>query len=369
MSLETCLNECECRAVDDALRDAQPTIVQPLQHLRRFVRFQHLPAHLKGQSREPLTGQVADRLINWEEDEGLYMLICATTDLALDRVQDLLAPDGLPLREGLGPLVSSITVPALPPTSEAQARQWSQDYWPTIYKKHNPFGAHPAIISKTVTEIEENVDESMELARKVGRESSDAGIGESIGAVVVNRSEAGKPIIVVVSGDARWSLAEEHREQESRHGNVMAHAVMRAIGLIARKRRDVSSRPPATEYDIKEDAFADHPMTPLELMTYNESSIEPGGYLCLDLEFYLTHEPCVMCSMALLHSRVGRVIFERQMIFTGGLVAGVDEYRAKDARGLDYGLFWRPKLNWKFLTWQWTCAEGAPSRSIEKMHA
>ena len=42
------------------------------------------------------------------------------------------------------------------------------------------------------------------------------------------------------------------------------------------------------------------------------------NYLLTDLTFFITHEPCVMCSMALLHSRVKEVIYLYPMSQTGG---------------------------------------------------
>jgi tRNA-specific adenosine deaminase 3 len=43
------------------------------------------------------------------------------------------------------------------------------------------------------------------------------------------------------------------------------------------------------------------------------------AYLCTGYDVFLTHEPCVMCSMALVHSRVGRVFYTVPMAASGGL--------------------------------------------------
>lgn len=42
-------------------------------------------------------------------------------------------------------------------------------------------------------------------------------------------------------------------------------------------------------------------------------------YLCTGLDLYLDSEPCVMCSMALVHARIGRVFYRLSRPETGGL--------------------------------------------------
>lgn len=217
----------------------------------------------------------------------------------------------------------------------------------------------------------------MSLALQAGKEVEEQGLGVGVGAVVAEKGE-----VVAVAGDGRWvgdmfgPQAGGHRE--GGNGNPMAHSVMRAIGLVARKRRQLLSQhslpvperaealrkqETSTAQREEENHSADVPLTNVERDVCDQDSLKPGGYLCLDLDMYITHEPCVMCSMAILHSRFGRVIFGQPMPKTGGMSAEVkgdssvadsgEGNVAGTRRGLGYGLCWRQELNWRLLGWQW----------------
>jgi tRNA(Arg) A34 adenosine deaminase TadA len=105
--------------------------------------------------------------------------------------------------------------------------------------------------------------------------------------------------------------------------------------------------------------FWDRPSLEVEKGHYDTSG-NADGYLCHELELYCTHEPCVMCSMAIVHSRFGKVIFERRMRDTGGLCA--------DGK-LGHGLFWRKELNWTLLAWQWVRSSVVENIGPPGLHA
>ena len=380
---------------------------------------------------------------NGDRSPTLYLLVCPSNVIGLRDLHDLLiqhSPFCSSAESWAYPLeIKEITVPRLAPTSPEQAADWSDRYCPTFYRKTNPFGAHPSSILKAEQELEQpehdtvTVDAMMQLADQAGTATEKLGYGIASGCVIVERVED-KTEIIAVAGDARSKplpsesgsadtslidnsledadspaaskkggkgggafakkTARRKRKKEEERlkkiaeqntcssGNVMCHAVMRAIGMVGRKRLRVASVPVSSraakaengffraglERDVKaRDAFfLDLPATPLEQQYFERDNLKPDGYLCLKLEVFLTHEPCVMCSMALVHSRVGKVIFKHRMPQTGGLTA---EMISNDTGpvGLGYGLCWRKELNWQFMCWEWTASKRmAASTSTDK---
>lgn len=152
-------------------------------------------------------------------------------------------------------------------------------------------------------------------------------------------------------------------------GYILQHAVMNCVAAVAKRERDGSHRERAEyhhqqPHSLGDDAvapfstakhgaepgtgrertpspicgekrkkhpisetnsFAPSPESSASSLSRDEGNgdIEDGrikkAYLCTGYDVFLTHEPCVMCSMALVHSRVGRVFYTVPMASSGGL--------------------------------------------------
>lgn len=98
-------------------------------------------------------------------------------------------------------------------------------------------------------------------------------------------------------------------QRDRRDNNLLSHSVMNCIQDVAEK--ELRQRTVSTE----------------------------KGYLCLNLHVFTTHEPCDMCTMALVHSRVGKLVFIRP---AGERTGGCSQ-------GIHNELY----LNWKFDAWRW----------------
>ena len=82
-----------------------------------------------------------------------------------------------------------------------------------------------------------------------------------------------------------------------------------------------------------------HPLHHCVMNAISEFSSSGSRYLCTGLDLYVTHEPCVMCSMACVHGRIKRVFIGVSDKERGGLGDGI-------------ALQCNKKLNHRFQVWR-----------------
>ncbi|KAL8990979.1 MAG: hypothetical protein Q9169_007979, partial [Polycauliona sp. 2 TL-2023] len=329
-----------------------PPSTTSLPHLRRLIPLSALPYHLH-------TSTIASPSLTNPTNPILHLLTpCLPFHLVHETLSTLLLFE---------PQISKIPVPLHPPTSSMQAAEWSKRYWPCVYRAYNPWGPQPAEVARGQEELRD-VGGLMALAGGLGKEGKQGGRGIGVGCVVVD--EEGK--MVVGAGDARWSrwgVMGKGESDRDGDGDVRGHAVMRAIEMVARRRREVlvvqhqdtpdspipslstsieahpsraQQHPPSHQptSDPSPSSSSSSPsrnpyLTPLESHLYASCPLPANGYLCLNLSIYITHEPCVMCSMAILHSRFSRIVFGKRMSRTGGMSAEVDDFVRERDRGVE----------------------------------
>ncbi|KZZ91484.1 Cytidine deaminase-like protein [Moelleriella libera RCEF 2490] len=325
-----------------ALRGLRPEGgANPLPHLRTCAKPIDLPAHLKTQfmNDDPVGRQIHTAKSTW-----IYIIAGDARDISKKELLEALSTiEALDCR----PFITTIPIPLLAPTSQVQAAMWSAQFWPTVYRKNNPLGPHPSMVGRGTEEIKEDASLWMTLAHRVALQAKEAGIGEAMGAVIIQRGENGAELV---------GLAGDARKHQERHGamlnNTMTHCVLRAMSMVAQKlvrHEHRSTGVTAEKANLVYDCFQDQPLTDLERRCFAQEHPNKEGYLCHGLELYVTHEPCVACSMGILHSRMGKIVFCHHMARTGGLSS--DDRPDGGGRGL--GLFWRRELNWSLLAWEW----------------
>lgn len=175
-------------------------------------------------------------------------------------------------------------IPIYPPSSAEVADQWSSTLWPVTF---NPAAArstvapNPQTLNRDQKSIEPRAGYYVSLAREVALEAKQSGRGRGVGAVIVdprieaqidekaweegyNSRERWPQAVVAVAGDCRFARAEAGGpSQTDKHagigpnpacetynsdyeGGPDLHALMRAVELVARSRRE----DPENEQDL-----------------------------------------------------------------------------------------------------------------------
>jgi len=119
------------------------------------------------------------------------------------------------------------------------------------------------------------------------------------------------PIVahVPASLDDKGQLPLSFVSRDTRQSSIhpLRHAVLNVIRRIAEYRASTSDA-----NDETADAL------PSKIKPDMEGPRNGNHYLLTSLTLFTTHEPCIMCSMALLHSRVKEVFYLIPMERTGG---------------------------------------------------
>ncbi|OAD66053.1 hypothetical protein PHYBLDRAFT_152857 [Phycomyces blakesleeanus NRRL 1555(-)] len=115
--------------------------------------------------------------------------------------------------------------------------------------------------------------------------------------------------------DPSGKVMAEESDTRAETVHPLHHAVMNCIDTVGFKEREMarlvgSNRPKRKAHQISDE---------LETLEDFQSTSEATGalteepskaaYLCTGYDIYITHEPCAMCAMALVHSRIARVFY------------------------------------------------------------
>ena len=255
------------------------------------------------------------------DDGSLRVLLCECSDATPDGgawpapVRDLVD------RFALAPERAS--VPGRAPRTRDQWEEWNA-LWPIAWQKPN---SHLAVPLETpcatdVTEMKRWMRSCIDAAREGGATNA---------AIVVDPSGPGTVIARGLDETRAWRCVGRGNGHLGGNGHPLRHCALVAIDDAARRdaetypagedeKNGFSSAPEPTPPDRSEVGEKRRRGETLSASEMTETLGRP--YLCTGYDAYLVREPCVMCAMALTHSRVRRVIFGAGSPGNGALGGG-----------------------------------------------
>lgn len=244
----------------------------------------------------PLTDRLGHlkRVRRDRTDNSINILVGPADDRDVEKIVTESLLDGLNVRR--------LEVPRDEPLCQEEMETYGK-IWPVIYKPSSKLAAADV--------DEEEALSMLAYLRKAVTVAETAAVGDGAGAVLVHPKTKA---VVATAADAsdRSSCAPS---------KVLRHAVMECITNAAIPR---SSDGPANNREHRAD----------------DGAIEQ--YLCTGLDMYVSREPCIMCAMALVHSRIRRVIYGQPI--RNGIVGGLSNARIHVEQKLNhrYDAFYLP---------------------------
>ncbi|KAK9468901.1 cytidine deaminase-like protein [Lipomyces arxii] len=277
------------------LKQVLPKEPHSLQHLRRLVKL----------------GKHIER----SDEVYLSLLVCSVDSVpGLEDITHVL--DGVRAHIGddddKSVLVPNIRqVARYPALTKEQSKLWSDKTWPIMWRG-NSHAICRELPAQEQALYRKCVDKLLELTQ----------IADSAGEV---------PVATLAVDPATYEITAAAVDTRKSSGNPLNHSTMSCIAKVAESeflRRQIQSSTKS-----------------------NREGTPPQAYLCHNLHLLTTHEPCAMCAMAMVHSRIARLVYVNTMPRTGC----VDRHS-----GPGYGIHNSKLLNWRFESWRFDGAVAFP---------
>ena len=180
-----------------------------------------------------------------------------------------------------------IQVASRPPLSRAQYTA-AKDYWPVSFHENKA-------LEKKINQTEFSEEELSKMIRycfHVFREDS------------LSRDEGLRALVIDPIKD---QILVDVKDQ--RHLHPLQHVSMVAIDAVA-KQQGGGAWGCSSEFPASNDCI----VSKQHVVVSSKSGTSSGSkkalpYLCTGYDIYLSREPCCLCAMGLLHSRIGRVFY------------------------------------------------------------
>mmetsp|Transcript_1307 Transcript_1307/g.2074 ORF Transcript_1307/g.2074 Transcript_1307/m.2074 type:complete len:344 (+) Transcript_1307:313-1344(+) len=229
-----------------------------------------------------------------EVEEGIELACFLATKE--DQTRALLSE--LLLNEGEAALVK---VPAVPPSCAAESKDWCERFWPMTFQSRFSALSKPAL---GLNHLEPEEASSLANWIKYVRKES--------------ASNGGAQACCIVHSASGTLVASAVDQTGAPPPHPLKHAVMLCIQ--AANRMIMATR--EKHATPQEGSSSDEKRRKLNIAseTLDLPFFDPvETYLCTGLDLISTHEPCTMCAMALLHSRIRIVVYDQPSPLDGGL--------------------------------------------------
>ncbi|EGC36609.1 hypothetical protein DICPUDRAFT_77728 [Dictyostelium purpureum] len=204
-------------------------------------------------------------------------------------------------------------VPKYPPLLYSLWDDWNYNIWPCVYRVH--FFSTPLVSTLNEQELL-NMRTHMMSALEQAKIAKTRG-HKPIGAVLVD-PETNKVVNNCYDLTNRISEDQTPEIEETLYlSPIVSHCIMTIMNKLSTDQViEIKNKMKETKERIKpnDDDEDDENEKDDNILNF----VNKGQYLANGYHLYLTREPCVMCSMALVHSRIKRVVYGSSGI-DGGL--------------------------------------------------